>query len=81
MTDSSRKRTVVVTLPRGTWATPNDFEEVLLPYMRDMEAFGTVGVGYIWQVTIAVSFCVESMIAGGNFTIKGDIHVEVSRLT
>ena len=49
---SVRSRTVILTLSKGPQVVPGDFYEALEVVMGRIVAFGTVGVGHVWHLTL-----------------------------
>ena len=78
--DTVSDRTVVFTLAKGSQVTPDDFLPHLLCVSGRMEAFGTVGVGHIWHLTLKSCDDVDTITDRGDFEIK-DRSVTVSRLS
>lgn len=77
--DSVRDRTVVFTLSRGVQVSPDDFLPHLQCVSGSLVAFGTVGVGHVWHLTLQSVDDVDTVIDQGNFTIRNR-SVCVSRL-
>ena len=78
--DSANDRTVVFTLAKGSQVTPDDFIPHLLCVSGRMEAFGTVGVGHVWHLTLDSPEAVDTIIDNGHFVVN-DRSVSVSRLS
>ena len=74
------KRTIVFTLPRGLKAVPKDFEPVLDIVIGKMLAFGTVGVGHVWHVTLLDDQSASMLLDQGHFSLHGK-EVSVARLS
>lgn len=77
---SVKNRTVVLTLPKGLNVSSEDFLPFLELVRGRIIAFGTVGVGYIWHLTLKSLPDVDRVIDRGNFYI-GDFLVQVSRFS
>jgi hypothetical protein len=74
-----KDRTVVFTLPTGTHVTWKDFLPAL-NYIKDrIVAFGTVGIGNVWHLTLKDIKDVELVLTLGNFDIANNILVQISR--
>lgn len=68
---SVRSRTVILTLSKGPQVVPGDFYQALDVVMGRIVAFGTVGVGHVWHLTLIDSHDVEVVLEQGDFEIKG----------
>lgn len=77
---SVRKRTVVFTLPKGSSVTCKDFVPALRCVQDKITAFGTVGAGNIWHLTLKNVRDVQVVLDLGNFHIADNILVQTSRL-
>ena len=74
-----KSRTLVFTLSKGSRVFPKDFLPALHCVRGSIEAFGTVGVNYIWHITLSDSEATDCLFDQGNFKIGGR-EVYVSRL-
>lgn len=77
---SLRNSTIVLSLPRGVKVGYADFSPALEPFKGKFVAFGSVGVSYIWHLTMRSVGDVDAFVDRGDFEI-GDIWVRVSRFT
>lgn len=80
-THSVRMRTIVFTLPKGSHVTCKDFLPALHCVQDKITAFGTVGAGHIWHLTLKNISDVQLVLDLGNFYIADDILVQTSRLS
>jgi hypothetical protein len=81
-TSDFQHRTLVFTVPKGIKLTYTDFVPFLGPNIEFMEAFGTVGVGFVWHLTLKNVSNVQSVLGqseNGNFFIRDIIPVHVCR--
>ena len=67
------------TLDKGSHVTPQDFLPFLDTVGDYIEAFGTVGVGHVWHITLSDKHAVQRLLDMGDFKIK-DRRVRVSSL-
>jgi hypothetical protein len=77
-------RTLVITCPKGSKFVYSDFDPLLSDFRQYIECFGTVGVGYVWNLTLTHSHHVDVVLSktdNGNFFVKNVIPVFVSRFT
>lgn len=77
---SVRNRTIVFTIPKEVKVTYADFAPALEPFKGKFVAFGTVGVSYIWHLTMRTVGDVDAVIDRGDFQI-GEIWVRVTRFS
>lgn len=78
---SCQSRTVVFSLPPGAHASPHDFSDQLEKYEGQFVAFGSVGVSHEWHLTCCSSETVTAIVEEGDFLIKGNVPVKVSKLS
>lgn len=74
-----RERTVVLTLQRGARVQPFQFLPFFECVRGHIVAFGTVGQGHVWQVTLGDRLYAEALVGQGNFSI-GNNRVSVTKL-
>ena len=80
---SIKDRTLVLVCSRGNKGTriiPSDFLPALACVRGSIEAFGTVGVGYVWHITLSDTSAADVLLSQGNFSIR-EVQVSISRLS
>jgi hypothetical protein len=80
--NSLKARTLVFTVPKGVKFQYADFLPFIGRNSVGIEAFGTVGVGYVWHLTLKTLEFLNDILSNvdqsGHFSI-GDIQVHVSK--
>jgi len=73
-----RRRTVVFTLPPRTHVLASDFALHFAKVVDGcrLQAFGTVGVGHVWHLTVDSEVVAKAIVAQGDFFI-GEVPVNV----
>jgi hypothetical protein len=79
---SYKCRTLVFTAPKGSRLQYADFDFLLRNFRSKIEAFGTVGVGFIWHLTLKTPEDIDPILAvtdEGNIFVKNVIPVHVCK--